>query len=64
MSCSTDTKQEEAVAHATMCSDKFGMPQTVYKNADSGGWWHTNAFARLLERAQVFVTMLPENYYR
>lgn len=64
MSCSTDTKPEEAVEHAKAASDQYGLPQTVYSNADSGGWWHTHPYAKLLHGSKMLVTILPENFFR
>lgn len=59
----TDTKQAEAIDAATRAATSIGLPQTVYRNADSAGWWHTNPFARLLDRAELALTMLPANYF-
>lgn len=64
MSRSTDTRPEEAVEHAKAASDQYGLPQTVYSNEDSGGWWHTNALANLLHASKMLVTILPGNYFR
>ena len=40
------------------------MPQTVYRDSESGGWWHIHPDANRLHKAEVHVTFLPANYFR
>lgn len=61
---STDTNVTEALAAASRFSNACGLPQTVYKDESSGGWWHTNSLADRLRRAEVIQTVLPENFFR
>lgn len=58
-----DTSLSEAILCARSGSEASQLPQTVYRNADSGGWWHTNAFARILAGAELSVTILPPRYF-
>jgi hypothetical protein len=58
-----DFPQESAVARAASVASESAIPQTVYSNQTSGGWWHTNFLANLLRDSTVFVTMLPINYF-
>lgn len=60
---STDLSLASATAYAETAADQYGLPQTVYRNETSGGWWHTNALANLLRTAQLHVTVLPERYF-
>ena len=32
----------EAIEAAKRAADNFGLPQTVLRNADTCGWWHSN----------------------
>lgn len=59
-----ETKVESAIDAAGRAADSFGLPQTVYKDADSCGYWHIHAFARRLEKAEIVLTMLPTYYFR
>lgn len=59
----TDVRLEEAIQMAYRSSDETGLPQTVYRDGDSGGWSHTNAFANRLARAELAVTALPTRYF-
>lgn len=59
----TDVRLEEAIQTAYRSSDETGLPQTVYRDGDSGGWSHTNAFASRLVRAELAVTALPTRYF-
>lgn len=58
-----DTSLQTAQNSAVRMADKCGLPQTIYRNADSGGWWHTNALAPLLQKSEVSVTVLPVRYF-
>ncbi len=59
-----DTTLPEAELHAAHVATTIGLPQTVFRNADSGGWWHTNPMASLLANAELSVTVLPATYFR
>ena len=58
-----DTSLQTAQNSAVPMADQCGLPQTIYRNADSGGWWHTNALAPLLQKSEVSVTVLPVRYF-
>lgn len=58
-----NTTIAEAEAHASICASQCGLPQTIYRNADSSGWWHTNALAPLLNKAELHMTVLPARYF-
>jgi len=60
----TDVRVEEAILLAYQASDRTGLPQTVYRDSDSGGWSHTNAFANRLSAAEVALTALPSRYFK
>lgn len=59
----TDVRVDEAIQMAYRVSDETGMPLTVYRDADSGGWSHVHAFANRLARAELAVTALPTRYF-
>jgi hypothetical protein len=63
MAASTDLGLDEAQRYAECAADAYLLPQTVYRNADSGGWWHTNPFASFLRNAELHVTVLPTTYF-
>jgi len=58
-------KKDAACVDAQRAADSFGLPQTVYKTADTYGWAHTNALANLLSSpgTQVHMTALPFCYF-
>lgn len=58
-----ETKQHEAIDSAQRVADSCGLPQTVYCNGESGGWWHRNALSNLLWHAEVSLTVLPIGYF-
>lgn len=60
----TDTGLATALASAAVCADRTELPQTVYRNETSGGWWHTNALAPVLARSELSQTVLPGTYFR
>lgn len=60
----TDTKKTEAISHAEREADRSMIPQTIFRNEDSAGWWHTNPFASLLKRSEVYMSVLPSRYFR
>lgn len=50
---------------AEISADTSGLPQTVFRTPDTGGWTNTNALASILNQrnCEVFVTMLPRRYF-
>lgn len=58
-----DTTQTEAISHAQYAADKYCLPQTIFRNEDTRGWWHTNPFASVLGSADVYMTVLPERFF-
>lgn len=44
-------------------ADRFMLPMTVYRTADTHGWAYTNALASVLRKAEVFVTILPARFF-
>ncbi|MGT2457708.1 hypothetical protein ACU4GI_32930 [Cupriavidus basilensis] len=58
-----DTSRDHAEHCATRAADTHGLPQTVFRDKDSCGWWHTNSLAGRLDRAELAVTMLPARYF-
>lgn len=60
---SWEIKRSAAQVMAMRAADTYGLPQTVYRNADSAGWAHTHPFASFLARSEVFVTVLNSNYF-
>lgn len=59
-----DTSLLVAKLHAKRSADEFCLPQTIFRTAESGGWWHTNSLARVLDKAEVFATILPARYFQ
>lgn len=59
-----DTSLLAAKLHAERSADEFVMPQTIFRSLDSSGWWHTNPFASVLRNSEIFVTILPERYFK
>ena len=61
----TDTSKHEAIEHAHATANESMLPQTVYRDRDSGGWWHINFAARRLEQrgCELLVTVLPRRYF-
>jgi hypothetical protein len=59
-----DFSQASAIICATRAASEIGLPLTVYRNADSGGWWYTNSLASCLTRSEVHATFLPTNYFQ
>jgi hypothetical protein len=49
---------------AMRAADQHWLPMTVYRNSDSYGWAYTNPISRVLHQAEVFVTILPSNFFR
>ncbi|GEM_PF-5119841 len=58
-----DTSLDQAVDHALRCSTAHGLPQTVFRDRDSCGWWHTHSLAIRLNLAEQALTVLPANYF-
>jgi len=48
---------------AMRAADEHGLPMTVYRNANTHGWAFTNPIARVLHKAEVFVTILPARFF-
>ena len=48
---------------AQRAADNFGLPQTVLRNADTCGWWHSNPFARSIAVSELHATYLPARYF-
>lgn len=59
-----DTNLLIAKLHAARSADEFCMPQTIFRTPDTAGWWHTHSFARVLDKAEVFATILPGRYFQ
>jgi len=59
-----DTSLLAAKLHARRKADEFMLPQTIFRNSDTAGWWHTNSFASVLAKAEVFATILPARYFQ
>lgn len=59
-----DTKLAEAVSVATRAADEYGLPQTVFRTADTCGWANTNPLASALTKAELSVSILPSNYFK
>lgn len=59
-----ETTKLEAEQAASRMANMSGLPQTVYRNENSGGWWHINSLAPILGRADVYITVLPINFFR
>jgi len=49
---------------ALRAADEHGLPMTVFRRADTHGWAYTNPMSRVLYRSEVFVTILPFNYFK
>jgi hypothetical protein len=64
--CRDATPLNEAWQYAEAAADKHGLPQTLYSDAESCGWWHTNALANRVHAPGVLlhVTILPANYFQ
>lgn len=64
LSCSVDTfPLESAIESAIHTADKLWLPQTVYRNQETCGWYHTNSSATVLGRSEVHATFLPKCYF-
>jgi hypothetical protein len=59
-----DTGLLAAKLHAKRKADEFMLPQTIFRTPDTAGWWHTNPFASVLTKAEVFATILPARYFQ
>ena len=59
-----DTSLLAAKLYAKRSADESSMPQTIFRTVDTSGWWHTHAFARVLEKAEVFATILPARFFQ
>lgn len=64
MAPSTDSGIDEGIRRAQEAAETTGLPQTVFRGNDTGGWTCTNALARCLETALgVALTALPSRYF-
>lgn len=52
-----------AEMYAVRRADECGVPQTVFRNPQVAGWWHTNPFASILINSEIFITILPSRYF-
>jgi hypothetical protein len=59
-----DTSLTAAAEHAARSADEFMIPQTIFRTPETSGWWHTNTFASVLSRAEVFATILPARFFQ
>jgi hypothetical protein len=55
----------DGMSIATKAADDFGLPQTLYKNADTCGWANTNPFSKILHNKDTkqHCSVLPKNYF-
>lgn len=53
-----------ATLSAKRAADEHRLPMTVFRHADTHGWAYTNPLSRVLKKAEVFVTILPFNYFK
>lgn len=58
------TSRLVAEMYAARKADECGIPQTIFKNEWTAGWWHTNPFASVLSRSKIFITILPARYFQ
>jgi len=58
-----DTTKNEAVLSSMMDADRYGLPQTVFHNADTSGWSHTNPYASVLKKSTLWYTVLPNRFF-
>lgn len=59
-----DTCVLAAKLHAARSANESMLPQTIFRTADTAGWWHINCHSRLLSKAEVFATILPTRYFQ
>jgi hypothetical protein len=59
-----DTSLLAAKLYAKRGADASCLPQTIFRTPDTAGWWHTHCHARVLEKAEVFATILPSRYFQ
>ena len=60
---SFETTVKEAESSARRMADKAMLPQTIFRNTETNGWWHTNPLAPVLNKSEVVVTVLPARYF-
>jgi len=48
---------------ATRAAEEQGLPMTVYRTSDTHGWAYTDPISRVLDKAEVFVTILPARFF-
>lgn len=61
---SIDTSLLAAKLYAMRGADSSWLPQTIFRTPETAGWWHTHCHARVLEKAEVFATILPARYFQ
>jgi hypothetical protein len=59
-----DTSLLAAKLYAMRGADTSWLPQTIFRTPETAGWWHTHCHARVLEKAEVFATILPARYFQ
>lgn len=59
-----DTSLLAAKLYAKRGADASSLPQTIFRTPETAGWWHTHCHARVLEKAEVFATILPARYFQ
>lgn len=59
-----DTSLLAAKLYAKRGADTSSLPQTIFRTPETSGWWHTHCHARVLDKAEVFVTILPARYFQ
>ena len=47
---SFETTVKEAESSARRMADKAMLPQTIFRNTETNGWWHTNPLARIFHK--------------
>lgn len=48
---------------AVRVADENGIPQTVYRNADTSGWTHANAVDLASANVGAYITILPRRFF-
>lgn len=59
-----DSSVLTAKLRAAASANESMLPQTIFRTPNASGWWHTNCFSRLLNKAEVFATILPARYFQ
>lgn len=61
--CSFETPRRAALSYAEVAADASGLPQTIFRDHDSAGWWHTHSLAGRLAKSELWISMLPSRYF-